>query len=137
MRSWSNETYLWSDEITDIDPEFYTVPEYFSLLKTNELSDTGNIKDKFHFTVPTDEWELSSQSGESFGYGMNISLQNRSGDIPRQVTVTYSESNSPASEAGVTRGAIVVSIDGVNVENADNNEPLINSMKELINKFQS
>ena len=72
LRSWSNDTYLWYDEIFDRDPAPYTVAQYFDLLITDELSETGNVKDKFHFSMPTDEWEQLNQSGASFGYGFNL-----------------------------------------------------------------
>ncbi|WP_445775670.1 S41 family peptidase [Shewanella sp.] len=119
LRSWSNDTYLWYDEIIDRDPAPYSVAEYFDLLKTNELSDTGNEKDNFHFSMSTEEWELLNGSGASVGYGMELSLRQASAGVSRQVTVAYNEPNSPASIAGVSRGAIIVSVDGVNVANAN------------------
>ncbi|MBO1896312.1 peptidase [Shewanella sp. BF02_Schw] len=119
LRSWSNDTYLWYDEIFDRDPAPYTVAQYFDLLITDELSETGNVKDKFHFSMPTDEWEQLNQSGASFGYGFNLSLRNASAGVTRQVTITYSEPNSPAVAARINRGAIIVAVDGVNVANAD------------------
>lgn len=119
LRSWSNDTYLWYDEIIDRDPAPYSVAEYFGLLKTNELSDTGSLKDNFHFSMSTEEWELLNGSGASVGYGMELSLRNASAGVSRQVTVAYNEPNTPASNAGVSRGAIIVSVDGVNVANAN------------------
>ncbi|MGI2170384.1 S41 family peptidase [Shewanella sp. MF05960] len=119
LRSWSNDTYLWYDEIIDRDPAPYSVAEYFDLLKTNELSDTGSLKDNFHFSMSTEEWNLLNGSGASVGYGMELSLRNASAGVSRQVTVAYNEPNTPASNAGVSRGAIIVSVDGVNVANAN------------------
>ncbi|GGB72087.1 peptidase [Shewanella inventionis] len=124
LRSWSNDTYLWYDEIIDRDPAPYSVAEYFDLLKTNELSDTGNEKDNFHFSMSTEEWELLNGSGASVGYGMELSLRQASTGVSRQVTVAYNEPNSPASEAGVSRGAIIVSVDGVSVANANDSDSI-------------
>ncbi|MBB1437954.1 peptidase [Shewanella sp. SG41-4] len=119
LRSWSNDTYLWYDEIVDRDPAPYSVAEYFDLLKTNELSDTGSLKDNFHFSMSTAEWDLLNGSGASVGYGMTLHLRNASADVSRQVTVAFNEPNSPASNAGISRGAIIMSVDGVIVKDAN------------------
>ncbi len=119
LRSWSNDTYLWYSEIIDRDPAPYQVLEYFSLLKTENLSATGNPKDQFHFSMPTSEWEQLNQSGASVGYGMSFHLQQASSTADRKVTVTYTEPSSPATSANIARGAVIVSIDGVSVKDAN------------------
>jgi len=118
LRSWSNDTYLWYSEIADIDPVPFGVLPYFDQLKTQELSASGNIKDQFHFSMPTSEWEQLNQSGASVGYGAHFDLQQTDGNLERKITVTYNEPNSPASNVNLTRGAQVLEIDGVNVRNA-------------------
>jgi len=118
LRSWSNDTYLWYDEIADIDPAPFGVLPYFEQLKTQELSASGNIKDQFHFSMPTSEWEQLNQSGASVDYGAHFNFLEPDVDQDRTITVTYNEPNSPASDANLTRGAIVLEIDGVNVKDA-------------------
>ncbi|GGP64355.1 S41 family peptidase [Shewanella saliphila] len=124
LRSWSNDTYLWYDEIIDRDPAPYSVAEYFDLLKTEELSDTGSLKDNFHFSMSTEEWDLLNGSGASVGYGMTLSLRQASTGVSRQVTVAYNEPDTPASDAGVSRGAIIVSVDGVDVATANDSDSI-------------
>ncbi|WP_428617784.1 S41 family peptidase [Shewanella sp.] len=119
LRSWSNDTYLWYSEIIDRDPAPYQVLEYFSLLKTENLSPSGNPKDQFHFSMPTSEWEQLNQSGASVGYGMSVHLQQLTATTDRKVTVAYTEPNTPASNANIARGAVIVSIDGVSVKDAN------------------
>src|ERR1051325_7991706 len=34
LRSWTNDLYLWYDEVVDRDPALFTTPAYFDLLKT-------------------------------------------------------------------------------------------------------
>lgn len=118
LRSWSNDTYLWYDEIVDRDPGgSETVLQYFDLLVTNETTATGSPKDNFHFTYDTDEWINLSQSGVSSGYGANwiiISAQK-----PREVAVAFVEPGSPAYLAGLKRGDRIIEIDGVDIENGD------------------
>lgn len=120
LRSYSNETYLWYDEIVDQDPSLFDSPlVYFDQLMTTETTPSGAPKDKFHFTLPTDEWEQLSQSGVSAGYGALWSLI--STVPPRQAVVAFVEPGSPATDPGVdlARGAEVLAVDGVNVENGD------------------
>lgn len=113
LRSWSDELYLWYDEIIDEDPELYSVLDYFDILKTFEQTPSNQDKDKFHFTAVTSEWRASSQSGVSAGYGMNLSLLSR--QVPRDIVVAYTEPNSPATAANIRRGAKIISVDGVAV----------------------
>ncbi|AQQ00091.1 peptidase [Pseudoalteromonas aliena] len=117
LRSWSNETYLWYNEIIDTDPALTSaVADYFELLKTNELTDSGAEKDNFHFTLSKDEWERQSQAGISYGYGFNIKLIASS--APRQAVVTYTEPNTPASSQNIIRGFELVEVDGIDFVNA-------------------
>ena len=58
LRSMSNFSYLWYDEITDVDPtSIDNTSEYFSLMRTFQLT-SGNPKDvPFH---GTEDWEQLS-----------------------------------------------------------------------------
>ncbi len=116
LRSYSDETYLWYDEIVDQNPANFSDPlVYFDELKTNATTPSGAPKDRFHFTVPTDEWQQLSQSGVSAGYGAAWVLL--SSVPPREVVVAYTEPGSPATEPGVdlARGARILAVDGVSV----------------------
>ena len=92
LRSYSDDTYLWYDEITDRDPGLFATPEYFDLLKTEATTASGQPKDKFHFTFASDEWFQLSQSGISAGYGAQWVLISAS--PPREIVVAYTEPNS-------------------------------------------
>jgi carboxyl-terminal processing protease len=114
LRSWSNETYLWYDEIADRDPGLYNNPlAYFDLLKTEATTPTGNAKDRFHFTYDTEEWRALSQSGVSAGYGVEWTFLAPA--PPRELVVVYADPNTPASDGGLARGARVLTIDGIDV----------------------
>ena len=115
LRSWSNDLYLWYDEITDRDPALYDTPEYFEVLRTFEKTPSGNDKDRFHFTYPTAEWEALSGSGISVGYGAHVVLLSRR--PPREAVVAYVEPGSPALEAGLRRGTRILEIDGADLVN--------------------
>ena len=118
LRSWSNDTYLWYDEVIDRDPGRYDDPlDYFALLRTTARTSSGALKDRFHFTYDTEEWIALIQSGESAGYGAAWSIISRS--PPREAAVAYTDPNTPATDAGVLRGARIISIDGIDFVNAN------------------
>ena len=116
LRSWSNNTYLWYDEITDNDPGTFSDTEsYFEQLKTQQTSNSGQPKDKFHFTFPSDEWQQLTQSGISAGYGVDWAVLQPS--PPRRILVAYTEPSTPASDESLPRGAEILQIDGVDAVN--------------------
>jgi len=112
IRSYSNDTYLWYDEIEDVDPgNVDNVFDYFDLMKTSATTASGNAKDKFHFTYNTEEWENLSQSGVSAGYG--IEFFRGSSAPPRSWLIALVQPGTPASEASLARGADLIEVDGV------------------------
>ena len=129
LRSWSDETYLWYDEIEDNDPDnFSSVAAYFDQLKTFETTDSGAYKDNFHFSVPTEDYFQESQSGVVSGYGINWALI--SGTPPRDLRVAYLEDDSPAANAGLQRGDRVILVDGVSIDT--NTESGIDTLNEAL-----
>lgn len=110
LRSWSNDTYLWYDEIVDVNPANYGILEYFDILKTEALTPSGNPKDRYHFYMPTEEYQALAQSGVSVGYGATWSMIQA--QPPRNLVIAYVEPNSPAAAANLLRGSRVLSIDG-------------------------
>jgi C-terminal processing protease CtpA/Prc len=119
MRSWNNRTYLWYREVADVDPQNYGVQDYFKLLKTTALTDSGVAKDNFHFYEDTASYKQKTQSGISYDYGINWTVG--STKPPRQFDVAYLDPSSPAVSAGVMRGYRLLQIDGVDFVN-DNTE---------------
>ena len=117
LRSYSDETYLWYDEITDQDPSAYNDPlDYFDLLVTNAITSSGQLKDKFHFTYDSEEYFQLSQGGVSAGYGAQWAVL--SGTIPRDIRIAYTEPNSPATNLAVplARGGRLTSVDGFDID---------------------
>jgi C-terminal processing protease CtpA/Prc len=126
LRSWTNELYLWFDQVPDLDPSQYTTASYFALLKTSAKTPSGAMVDKpqFHFTYPTSTWEALSMQGIQAGYGINFDLQ--SPTPPRDLVVAYVDAGATGSAATVARGAVVESIDGVDVN--DNTQAGVNTL---------
>jgi carboxyl-terminal processing protease len=120
LRSWTNDLYLWFSEVTDQDPAtFASDAAYFDVLKTSATTPSGNSKDRFHFTYPTATWEALSQSGVQAGYGATFVVV--AGTPPRNVVVGYTEPGSPAAiaPASLARGAQILTVDGVDMVNAN------------------
>jgi hypothetical protein len=119
LRSWTNDLYLWFDEVQDQNPAgFSTDASYFAVLKTTALTASGNPKDRFHFTYPTATWEALEQSGIQAGYGADFVII--AATPPRNVVVAYTEPGSEAATApaSLSRGAQILDIDGVDLVNA-------------------
>jgi carboxyl-terminal processing protease len=115
LRSWTHQLYLWFDEVPDLDPSQYTTADYFQLLKTSATTPSGAPEDKpqFHFTYPTSTWESLETQGVQAGYGVYLDLQ--SPTPPRNLVVGYVEPTVTGQAATLARGAVVQSIDGVDV----------------------
>lgn len=123
LRSFSNETYLWYDEIPDQDPGLFNDPlNYFDELVTPETTPSGNSKDQFHFTYDSDEWIALSQSGASAGYGAQFAILEAS--PPRQIVVAFTDPGTPATANALVRGSEIVSINGVAVEDGNDVDTL-------------
>jgi len=115
LRSWSNRTYLWYRELPDRDPAGYSVTDYFKLLRTTALTDSGAAKDNFHFSEATASYLQRTQGGVEAGYGIEWRIVE--GRPPRKIYIAYTEPGSPAALQGLRRGAMLVEANGVDVVN--------------------
>jgi hypothetical protein len=116
LRSWTNDLYLWFNEVADVDPaSVAAVLAYFDTQVTTAVLANGRKKDEFHFTYDTAEYYALSESGTSVGYGVSWDLVRNT--PPRQLIVQYLQAGTQAATAGVTRGAEVLRVDGVDLVN--------------------
>ncbi|MCG8441729.1 MAG: S41 family peptidase, partial [Caulobacterales bacterium] len=121
LRSWTHETYLWNDEVVDQDPrDFEDRLDYFAVLRTTEVTPSGEDKDDFHFSQPTEEYLRQRNLEAEPGYG--AALIAFSTVPPRDYRVAYTEPNSPASlvvagSANLIRGSRILEVDGVDLVN--------------------
>jgi len=115
LRSWSNRTYLWYRELSDLNPASYTTPEYFSLLRTTAKTASGSDKDNFHFSENTADYLQQTQAGVESGYGINWKFVETK--PPREVLIAYTEPTSPAVAQNLGRGAKLLEVDGVDFVN--------------------
>ncbi|MBB66535.1 peptidase [Alteromonas sp. KS69] len=129
LRSWTNDTYLWYDEVDDNDPENFSVIAYFDQLKTNELTPSGTAKDNFHFSQDTAEYNELSQSGVSSGYGFDWEFV--ANTSPRELVVRFTEPDSPAALANVPRGASLITVNGIDFVN-DNTQAGVDALNAAL-----
>lgn len=133
LRSFSDEVYLWYDEITDRDPGTFGDPiSYFNQLKTFATLPSGREKDpsSFHFAVDTLEWFNLFQGGVSAGYGAEWAFLSTT--IPREFVVAYTEPNSPATNHSppLLRGTRLLSVNGFDVDT--NTQAGIDALNEAL-----
>lgn len=117
LRAWANQYYLWYNEIPNTYrmADFTNPIDYFNVLKTPALTESGQPKDKYHFTYATEEWEKEQSSGIELGYG--VTWKRNSATVPRTWLVTLVEPGSPADLAGLRRGDMLLKVDGVDFVN--------------------
>lgn len=120
LRSWTDETYLWYNEVPDINPaNSDTRLEYFDKLRTSATTSSGTNKDQFHFNIPTDEYEQRVATGASAGYGADFVLIESS--PPRDIRVALVQPGSPAAaNNSLLRGTEILEIDGEDAVNGNN-----------------
>lgn len=129
VRSYLNEAYLWYREVPAVDAslpaysnetDVYTsLDNYFLALKTPARTASGKLKDEFSFTFPTRQWNELSQSGAVVGYGIEWHIQSfqiNAQNPTRGIRIAYVEPNSPAAAAGLRRGDLLVTVDGVSAD---------------------
>lgn len=130
IRSWSNETYLWNDEIVDRDPNsIESKLSYFDVTKSNELTESGSgrEKDDFHFSELTSDFVERRNSVATSGYGLRLTSvgprdANGGSITPRDFRILYTEPGSPAAETqngqvNFPRGTKILEIDGADLVN--------------------
>ena len=113
LRGWTDATYLWYNEIpaTVHMADFTNTLDYFDALKTLAPTASTKPKDQFHFTYTTAEWEAMSLRGENTGYGVTWAVNSLR--PPRNWRVAIVEPGSPAAAAGLQRGDLLTTLDGV------------------------
>jgi C-terminal processing protease CtpA/Prc len=112
LRSFVDETYLWYADIpSNIVAANYATPQlYFDVLKTNAKTSSGASVDQFHWSQTTASWNASS-SGIAQDYGIKWMAK---GTAPSRIFLAADVApGSPAALAGIKRGDIITSIDGV------------------------
>ena len=117
LRGWADRYYLWYDEIpsTVRMADYGNTLDYFAALKTPALTASGKPKDRFHFTYTTAEWDALTTAGEEVGYGLTWSRN--SATAPRTWLASIVEPGSPAANAGLQRGDMLVAVDGIDFIN--------------------
>ena len=123
LRSWTDETYLWNNEVADRNPGGFATPvSYFNVLKTTATTPSGNPKDQFHFSQLTEDFLAARNSTPRADYG--AVLVDFSNTLPRDIRIVYTEPGSPAAqivlgEANLIRGTKILEVDGVDLLNAN------------------
>jgi hypothetical protein len=122
LRSWTQETYLWNDEVLDRNPDtIAAVLDYFAVLRTTARTPSGRQKDEFHFSQPTAQYLADRNAAPRSTYGASYLAARTT--VPRDFRIRYTEPNSPAAQivnglVNLPRGARILFIDGIDLINA-------------------
>jgi C-terminal processing protease CtpA/Prc len=125
IRSWTDDTYLRYRDVPSLDPKtFSTAVDYFDKLKSGVITPSGKPRDNFHFSLATADWEAMSQSGVEAGYGIEWALL--ANKPPRSLVIAFVQPGSQAAmpPASLDRGAKVITIDGIDVQNGSDVDTL-------------
>ena len=110
VRSYMDEKYLWYREIPTVDATAYTkVVDYFKALLVTTPDANKLPKDQFSFVVPTADAD-SLSTGVNVGYGMEWAR-----DAQGLLRVAQVMPGSPAADAGMARGGVMVQVINYNV----------------------
>ena len=116
-----NVYYLWVDEISDKLKAWMSDDDPMEKVKEVRYKDAeGNDIDRW--TQVTDDYEtfVNSIEGVSTTYGYNFTLYYTSEDRNYvAAAVTYVYADSPAAEAGLQRGDLIVKADGAPIPTTD------------------
>tara|TARA_R110001606_G_scaffold130289_2_gene265649 strand:+ start:3149 stop:4660 length:1512 start_codon:yes stop_codon:yes gene_type:complete len=134
--SWTHETYLWPDEVTDRNPNAYTNRiAYFDTQKTFATTASGENKDDFHFNQTTEEYLEQRNSTALPGYGAAVAVF--SSTPPRDIRIRYTEPGSPAAETSLgqpklVRGSRILRIDGIDVVNGASSQAEVDQLNRAL-----
>ncbi len=124
LHTYMNGAYLWYGEMPSVDAGaaaysstadvYGSMDNYFEALKTPAFTGSGKRRDEFSFTYPTKAWSDLINSGAVYGYG--IEWYWSSSTPPRGIRIAYIEPGSPAALAGLLRGDVLLTADGVGAD---------------------
>ena len=123
LRSWTHDTYLWNNEVTDRNPaDFASRTDYFAVLRTFARTPSGKEKDDFHFSEPTSDFIARRNAAPSATYGASLIVL--SSTPPRDLRVRYTEPGSPAAvvtsgQPAFERGTRILRVNGIDLVNAN------------------
>ncbi|WP_374564914.1 S41 family peptidase [Ideonella sp.] len=129
LHSYMSDAYLWYSEMPSVDANnalfsdtshvYESLDNYFQAQKTPNHTASGKLRDEFSFTMPTKEWNDLINSGSSSGYGIQW-LADAWNSTPRGIRIAFVEPGSPAAAAGLLRGDLLVTADGVSADSMTN-----------------
>ncbi|MDO4164243.1 MAG: S41 family peptidase [Bacteroides sp.] len=112
-----SDVYLWNTEISEdislLDPNTNTDP--ISTVADIRYSENGKEVDKW--TVLTDDYEtfINSMSGVETTYGYGLAMGRFTNTGTYFFVVTYVYADSPAADAGIKRGDMIISLNGEDI----------------------
>ena len=122
LRSYFDEAYLWRDEVPVVDAGAAVfsgsdvsaaLSNYFDALLSTQRTDSGALRDRFSFIMPTAEWTALADSGIDVGYGIEWQVDVPTATTQRRVRIASVEPGSAAANSGLKRGYELYVVNGV------------------------
>ncbi|MGQ0529382.1 MAG: S41 family peptidase, partial [Panacagrimonas sp.] len=96
--------------------------EWVAGLRRNQWPASLGIRNQFHFSVPTEQFQAETQLGVQLGYGASWVILRQT--PPRLTRVAFVEPGSPAAAAGLLRGDELLMIDDADAVNANDSDSI-------------
>ena len=114
LLGYMQDQYLWYDRMPSVIAANYTtLDSYFAAL----LYPGGGVepasRDRWSYMESTASFQQFFGDGQSLGYGISVAGLEVAGQPDQPLRIRYIEPKSPASAAGLQRGDILLSLNGI------------------------
>ncbi|MEX8499456.1 S41 family peptidase [Leptothrix ochracea] len=115
QKSWlladMQDVYLFADRLPSVDPApFGTIESYFDALLVKKDLDGITPLDQWSYVQDSASYNLSFSAGQTLNYGVTVAGRP---EDPSPIRIRYIAPHSPAEAAGLQRGMVLESINGV------------------------
>ena len=114
LLGYMQDQYLWYDRIPSVDASRHeSIDSYFGALLYPGGGLDPATPDRWSFIEITASYEQFFGDGRVLGYGLAVAGLELRGHPEEALRIRYVEPNSPAASAGLQRGDVVLSLNGV------------------------
>ena len=114
LLGYMQDQYLWFDRMPSVTAASYTtLDSYFAALLYPGGGVDPSSRDRWSYMESTAAFQQFFGDGQSLGYGISVAGLEVAGQPDQPLRIRYIEPKSPAAQAGLQRGDIVLSLNGI------------------------